>query len=92
MTDLTDIKAAARKAAFARRKTAFDARLPGAAGRLSEVLAGYRGVALSGYMPIRTEIDPVSAMAEASAYGPVGVARCTSDDKVENLFSKTGNK
>ncbi|MDA7967090.1 MAG: 5-formyltetrahydrofolate cyclo-ligase, partial [Ruegeria sp.] len=43
-TDLTDIKAAARKAAFARRKAAFDTRLPGAAGRLSEVLAGHRGV------------------------------------------------
>ncbi|WP_170466436.1 5-formyltetrahydrofolate cyclo-ligase [Ruegeria arenilitoris] len=73
MTDLTEIKAAARKAAFARRKAAFDARMPGAAGRLSEVLAGHRGVSLSGYMPIRTEIDPLPAMAEASAYGAVGV-------------------
>ncbi len=73
ITDLAEIKAAARKAAFARRKAAFDARPPGAAGRLSEVLAGYRGVPLSGYMPIRTEIDPLPAMAEASAYGPVGV-------------------
>ncbi len=71
--DLSEVKAAARKAAFARRKAAFDARLPGSAGRLSEVLAGHRGVPLSGYMPIRTEIDPVPAMAEASAYGPVGV-------------------
>lgn len=73
MTDLTEIKAAARKAAFARRKAAFDLRAPGAAGRLSEVLAGHRGVSMSGYMPIRTEIDPLPAMAEASAYGPVGV-------------------
>ncbi len=73
MTDLTEIKAAARKAAFARRKAAFDTRPPGAAGRLSEVLAGYRGVPLSGYMPIRTEIDPLPAMAEAAARGPVGV-------------------
>ncbi|QDI76332.1 MULTISPECIES: 5-formyltetrahydrofolate cyclo-ligase [Leisingera] len=73
MTDLTEIKAAARKAAFARRKGAFDRNIPGAAGRLSEVLAGYRGVPLSGYMPIRTEIDPVPAMAEAAAHGPVGV-------------------
>ncbi len=71
--DLSEVKAAARKAAFARRKAAFDACLPGAAGRLSEVLAGHRGVPLSGYMPIRTEIDPLPAMAEASAYGPVGV-------------------
>lgn len=73
MNDLAAIKAAARKAGFVRRKAAFDARLPGAAGRLSEVLAGHRGVPLSGYMPIRTEIDPLAAMAEASAYGPVGV-------------------
>lgn len=73
MNDLAAIKAEARKAGFARRKAAFDARLPGAAGRLSEVLAGHRGVPLSGYMPIRTEIDPLAAMAEASAYGPVGV-------------------
>jgi len=73
VTGLAEIKAAARKAAFARRKAAFDARPPGAAGRLSEVLAGYRGVPLSGYMPIRTEIDPLPAMAEAAAHGPVGV-------------------
>lgn len=73
MTDLIAIKAAARKAAFARRKMAFDAAILGAAGLLSEVLAGYRGVPLSGYMPIRTEIDPLPSMAEASAHGPVAV-------------------
>ena len=71
--DLSEIKAAARKAAFARRKAAHAAAGPGASGYLSEVLAGYRGVPLSGYMPIRTEIDPRAAMAEAAAYGPVGV-------------------
>jgi 5-formyltetrahydrofolate cyclo-ligase len=73
MTDLTEIKAAARKAAFARRKAAHEAHSGARASLLSECLAGYRGVALSGYMPIRTEIDPVPAMAEAAAYGPVGV-------------------
>ncbi len=73
MNGLDAQKAAARKAAFARRKAAFDTRMPGAAGRLSEVLAGYRGVPLAGYMPIRTEIDPLPAMAEAAAHGPVGV-------------------
>ncbi|MGJ8604317.1 MAG: 5-formyltetrahydrofolate cyclo-ligase [Marivita sp.] len=66
-------KAAARKAAFARRKVAHEAGHPGAAGRLSEVLAGYRGVPVSGYLPIRTEIDPLPAMAEAAAHGLVGV-------------------
>lgn len=73
MIDLREIKAAARKAAFARRKAAFDRNIPGAAGHLSEVLAGYRGVPLSGFVPIRTEIDPLPAMAEAAAHGPVGV-------------------
>jgi 5-formyltetrahydrofolate cyclo-ligase len=65
-------KDAARKAAFARRKQAHGLG-QGTAGYLSEVLAGYRGVPLAGYMPMRTEIDPLAAMAEASAYGPVGV-------------------
>lgn len=73
MTDLTDIKATARKAAFARRKTAHVADPGTGAGYLSEVLAGYRGVPLAGYMPIRTEIDPRPAMAEAAAHGSVGV-------------------
>lgn len=71
--DLSEIKATARKAAFARRKAAFEVVGPGQAGFLSEVLAGYRGVPLSGFLPIRTEINPVPAMAEAAAYGPVGV-------------------
>lgn len=73
MNDLATLKAAARKAAFARRKLAFENAIPGAAGLLSEVLAGYRGVTLSGYMPIRTEIDPVPTMAEAAAHGMVAV-------------------
>ena len=73
MMDLTTIKAEARKAAFARRKAAHEAAIPGAAGHLSQVLAGHRGVPLSGYMPIRTEIDPLPAMEEAAAHGPVGV-------------------
>lgn len=73
MSDLTEIKAAARKAAFVRRKTAFETHGPGQSGLLSEVLAGHRGVPVAGYMPIRTEISPLAAMAEAAAYGPVGV-------------------
>jgi 5-formyltetrahydrofolate cyclo-ligase len=72
LMDLTAIKAEARKAAFARRKTAHD-RGQGTAGYLSEVLAGYRSVAVAGYMAMRTEIDPTAAMEEASAHGPVGV-------------------
>mgnify|MGYP000193770981 FL=1 len=73
MTDLTQVKAEARKAAFARRKAAHDAAGPGEAAHLSQVLAGHRGVPLSGYMAIRTEIDPLPAMEEAAAHGPVCV-------------------
>lgn len=70
---VSGLKAQARKEAFARRKPLFEAANAAQAGYLSEVLAGYRGVPLSGFMPIRTEIDPTPAMAEASAHGPVGV-------------------
>ncbi len=72
MEDL-DEKAQARKAAFARRKAAHAKKLSNAAALLSSFLAGYRGVDLAGYMPIRTEIDPLPAMAEAFAHGRVGV-------------------
>ena len=72
MAALTDAKAAARTAALARRAAAHAA--GGAqAGHLSAVLAGYRGVPLAGYLPMRTEIDPLPAMEEAAAHGPVGV-------------------
>lgn len=73
MTVLAAEKDVARKAAFARRKPLFEAATDAQAGYLSEVLAGYRGVPVSGFMPIRTEIDPRPAMAEASAHGVVGV-------------------
>ena len=87
MSTLAEIKAAARKAAFARRKGAFDAGIPGASGVLASVLAGYRGVPLAGYMPIRTEINPLPAMAEAAAHGPVGVPVIEAEGKPLN-FSK----
>jgi len=73
MNDLATRKAAARRDAFARRKAAHEARGVAPAGHLSEVLAGYRGVPLSGYMAIRTEINPIAAMEEAAAHGPVAV-------------------
>lgn len=68
---LTALKATARKAAFATRKAAFAAGQGQAAELLADVLAGYQGKALSGYMPMRTEIDPLPAM--AAHQGPVGV-------------------
>lgn len=66
-------KALARKAAFARRAMAHEAADGTEAGLLSAFLAGYRGVPLAGYLPIRSEIDPMPAMTEAAAHGPVGV-------------------
>ncbi|MEM6374744.1 MAG: 5-formyltetrahydrofolate cyclo-ligase [Pseudomonadota bacterium] len=71
--DLTDIKAAARKAAFARRKLAHETKPASPSAHLMDFLARHRGVPLAGYMPIRTEIDPLPAMQEAAAFGPVGV-------------------
>lgn len=73
MTDLAAIKAAARKAAFARRKEAFAAGHPAPSAVLSSVLAAHRGLPLSSYMAMRTEIDPTPAMIEAAAHGPVAV-------------------
>ena len=73
MSGLEQAKAQARREGFARRKEAHAADPGTGAGVLSGFLAGYRGVPLSGYMPIRTEIDPRPAMAEAAAHGPVGI-------------------
>ncbi len=68
---LADIKAAARAEAFARRKVAFQARTAGDADRLKTVLAAHGKAVLAGYMPMRTEIDCLPAM--AAHPGPVGV-------------------
>ncbi|WP_323766774.1 5-formyltetrahydrofolate cyclo-ligase [Marinovum sp.] len=73
MSDLDAAKKAARVAAFARRAAAHAAARPGQAGHLSSVLAGHRGVPVSGYMAMRSEIDPLPAMEEAAAHGPVCV-------------------
>jgi 5-formyltetrahydrofolate cyclo-ligase len=71
MTDLIAEKAAARVAAFAARKVAFARGQGQAAEILADFLAAQRGKALAGYMPMRSEIDPLPAM--AAHQGPVGV-------------------
>jgi 5-formyltetrahydrofolate cyclo-ligase len=71
--DLTAIKAAARRASFARRKLAFDALGPDHAGLLRDVLAVHAGQVLAGYMPMRTEISPLAAMRAHAVTGAVGV-------------------
>ena len=74
VNDLEIRKAAARKAAFARRKVAFDAGDNGiGAARLQEVLEPYAGQTIAGYMPIRSEINPLPAMTALAAQGDVTV-------------------
>ena len=73
MMTIDEKKSAARKEAFARRKAAHALDIGAVGLLLSSVLARYRGVPLAGYIPIRTEIDPLAAMEEAVTYGPVGV-------------------
>jgi 5-formyltetrahydrofolate cyclo-ligase len=68
---MTGPKSDARAAAFARRAEAFAAGQGRAAAILAEYLAGQAGRVLSGYMPMRSEIDPLPAM--AAHRGPVGV-------------------
>jgi 5-formyltetrahydrofolate cyclo-ligase len=56
-------KAALRRAAFAARKAAQAAGQGEAAAILADALAPFAGSVLAGYLPIRTEIDPIPAMA-----------------------------
>ena len=68
-----ELKKKVRKEAFINRQKAFAADIGNSASLLSSVLAGYRGVPIAGYLPIKTEINPLSAMEEASAHSVVGV-------------------
>ncbi len=64
-------KTEARRAAYAVRKAAFAAGQGQAAELLADFLSDQKGRVLSGYMPMRTEIDPLPAM--AAHQGPVCV-------------------
>ena len=68
---LTEVKAEMRKRAFVQRKAAFAAGAPEACAALAAELARFKGAVLAGYMPMRTEIDPLAAMAQHT--GPVCV-------------------
>jgi 5-formyltetrahydrofolate cyclo-ligase len=68
---MTQIKDAARTAAYGVRKLAFARGQGQAAEILADYLAAYAGKVVSGYMPMRTEIDPLAAM--AAHQGVVGV-------------------
>ena len=74
MLDVAAQKASARKLAFARRATAHcEQRSRAGAEHLLTYLEPHRGRVITGYMPIRTEIDPLYAMGELTSFGPVGV-------------------
>jgi 5-formyltetrahydrofolate cyclo-ligase len=65
MSDTDDPKAALRRRAFDARKAAFAeaaVHVPQATAHLLDRIGDARGRVVSGYMPIRTEIDPVPAM------------------------------
>jgi 5-formyltetrahydrofolate cyclo-ligase len=68
---MSGVKAQARTAAYAARAAAFAAGQGQAAEILADYLAGQGGRVLAGYMPMRTEIDPLPAM--AAHRGVVGV-------------------
>ena len=60
---LTEAKATLRKEVFARRKAVHGTGLDAPAqDHLARALEPYEGKVLAGYMPIRTEIDPVPVM------------------------------
>ncbi len=65
------LKARAREGAFFARKAAFAAGQGQAAEILADYLAAQGGRVLAGYMPMRTEIDPLPAM--TAHQGVVGV-------------------
>ncbi len=65
-------KSDARRLALTARKAAHGTGLDAAAqAHLRAALVGFKGAPLAGYMPIRTEIDPLPVMAAHD--GPVGV-------------------
>ena len=68
---MSDPKTLARAEAFDRRARAYAAGQGQAAEILADYLAAQRGRVLSGYMPMRTEIDPLPTM--AAHQGPVSV-------------------
>ncbi len=74
MTGIQAQKAAARNAAFERRALAHRAYHGDLAqARLLEFLEPHAGKTISGYMPIRTEIDPLPVMEKMAASGFVTV-------------------
>ncbi len=71
---LPDAKAAARALAAAHRATLRDpARDAAICARLLDHLGALPGVPVSGYWPMRSEVDPRAALAALATRGPVGL-------------------
>ncbi len=66
-SDMTEEKALARKAAFQRRKDAHARHREAASDALCAATDGISGHVIAGYLPIRTEADPLPAMTRLSA-------------------------
>lgn len=72
--EVSALKAAARKEAFAKRKAAHDPERSAAANvHLSNFLARHPSSVVAAYMAIRTEVDPLQSMEAFCAHGTVGV-------------------
>ncbi len=71
---MTDVKTSLRATALAARQQAFDTRLetaaiPRATAHLLARIGPAYGLTVAGYMPMRTEIDPLPAMTALHAQG-----------------------
>lgn len=71
---MTDVKASLRQTALAARQRAFDARartgaVAAATTHLLARIGPAAGLTVAGYMPMRTELDPLPAMAALHAAG-----------------------
>ena len=74
MGDLSSQKQAARKAALAQRKAVHSDELRSqAVAHLLDFLEPYRDPPIAGYMAIRSEIDPILAMADLARDTLIGV-------------------
>lgn len=73
MTEAAAAKAEARREAERRRAEAHAAGQGEAGAHLLDALAAFRGRAVAGYWPMRTEIDPRPAMAALANQGPVAL-------------------
>lgn len=69
--DLESLKKAARQEAFARRKAAHETKSPKDSRFLYITLKGFENHVIAGYMPIRSEIDPLPVLRALSRFNTI---------------------